>query len=190
MRLLAEKTVRMTVDEYLRWSCEQSQRPRHELLDGTPYAMSPERARHALTKAFIFTALHTALTQQKMDCIAFPDGMTVKVDEYTAFEPDALVTCGQKIAGDDIIIENPLIIVEVLSPGTKYIDAGEKLSGYFQIESVRHYLMVDPLKKNVVHHERNEKGIITTHIIKDGSISLHPPGIKLALAKLFEADGD
>ena len=155
------------------------------LVDGIPVAMSPERARHASTKGEIFVALRSAVKKAGLDCTVFPDGMTVLIDSHTAYEPDVVVTCGQEIKGDDIVAPNPVIVVEVLSPSTGYVDLGTKLAGYFQIDSVRHYLILDPVKKVVTHHERGADGVITTHIVQDRNISLTPPGIDVELIEIF-----
>ena len=51
--------------------------------------------------------------------------MTVEVD--TDYEPDAVVNCGPPIPDDAVAATNPVIVVEVLSPGTRGIDTGAKL---------------------------------------------------------------
>ena len=56
-------------------------------------------------------------------CYMLPNGMTERIDETTAYEPDALVYCGTKLASSDIEVPAPIIVVEVLSPSTRRIDA-------------------------------------------------------------------
>jgi Uma2 family endonuclease len=114
-----------------------------------------------------------------------PDGMTVRVDRDTAHEPDALVYCGAQIAPSAIEVPNPIVVVEVLSPSTRYIDASAKLAGYFSIASVRHYLIIDPDKLLVIHHARADDGIIGTRILRDGPLRLDPPGLDLTIADLY-----
>ncbi len=53
--------------------------------------------------------------------------MTVRIDAQTT---DALVVCGLRVSPNAIEIDNPVIVVEVLSPSTAAIDHGRKLSGY------------------------------------------------------------
>ena len=185
MTSLADKLAKMTVEEYLLWVAEQPEMLRYELIDGTPVAMSPERARHAITKGEMYVALRSAVKAAGLDCTVFPDGMTVIIDDHTAYEPDVVVTCGQEIQGDDVVAPNPVIVVEVLSPSTGYVDLGTKLAGYFQIKSVRHYLILDPVKKVVTHHERGADGVITTHILQGSTITLTPPGIDVGLVEIF-----
>ena len=121
----------MTVDEFLAWA--EGRPGRHELVDGEVYAMSPERARHAETKAAVYTALSQAIRSAGSPCRVLPDGMTVRVSEQTAYEPDALVYCGARLAADAVEVPNPIIVVEVLSPSTGPHDTGAKLAGYFQV---------------------------------------------------------
>ena len=80
-----------------------------------------------------------------------PDGMTVRMDQDTAHEPDALVYCGQALPASAVEVPNPVIVVEVLSPSTRHVDASAKLAT-IRISSVQHYLIVDPDKRLAVHH--------------------------------------
>lgn len=86
---------RMTVDEYLAWA--EGQPGRYELLDGVVFAMSPEGAGHAERKAAVHAALLSGIRARGVPCYALPDGMTVRIDKTTAYEPDALVYCGTKL---------------------------------------------------------------------------------------------
>jgi len=176
---------RMTVDEYLTWAAG---RPgRYELYDGSVYAMSPEGAGHAQVKFAVQSALAAGIKARGLPCHMLPDGMTVRVEARTAFEPDALIYCGQRVAPTALEIPNPVIVVEVLSPSTRRIDVSKKLAGYFQLPSVAHYLIVDPTKPLIVHHMRGSDGNILTHIVHDGVIALDPPGLELSLADVYGA---
>jgi Uma2 family endonuclease len=67
-------------------------------------------------------------------CHAVPDGATVRISQRTAFEPDAFVYCGEEVANDSLEVPNPVIVVEVLSPGTQMTDMRDKLRGDFSIQ--------------------------------------------------------
>jgi Uma2 family endonuclease len=176
---------KMTVDEFLAWALD---RPgRYELVDGEVVAMAPEQVRHARTKGLSYIALADAVRRAGVGCEVFPDGMTVRVDPRTAYEPDALVRCGAPLPDEAIEVPDPLIVVEVLSPSTSRHDTGTKLSGYFQIASVQHYLIIDPVRNRVIHHRRGIE-IIETRIAGEGLLRLEPPGIELAVEALFTED--
>jgi Uma2 family endonuclease len=174
-----EKTIEqpMTVPEFLAWA-EAQPSGRYELVRGDVVAMAPERARHALTKQRLARALEDAVRIADLDCTVFPDGMTVVVDAHTAFEPDALVQCGQPVDLESTVVRAPVIVVEVLSPSSASIDMTEKLVDYFRVASVAHYVIVDTKRRVIIHHRRGGKeGEIETHIISEGALSLEPPGI-------------
>lgn len=174
---------RMDVDEFLAWS--QDRPGRYELVDGEMFAMSPQRVRHAETKFAVQMALRTAIRTAGLPCRMLPDGLTVRVDRATIYEPDALVYCGARLDGDAVEAPEPVIVVEVLSPGTQATDTGEKLVGYFRLASVMHYLVVDPKKRLVVHHRRGTDELIETRIVSAGRLDLTPPGLALPLADVF-----
>lgn len=181
--MTAQRQKRMTVDEFLSWV--QGRQGRYELFNGIAYARAPERAGHAEVKLAVAKALGAAVARAKVGCWVLPDGMTVRVDKHTAHEPDALVYCGAKLPASAIEVAAPVIVVEVLSPSTRHVDASAKLAGYFRLPSVRHYLIVDPDQAVVIHHARDEAGSISTRVASRGTLELAPPGIKLAVARLF-----
>lgn len=176
----------MTVDEYLAWA--EGRPGRYELVDGVVYQMSPERALHAEVKANCFMALRSAIKAARVPCKAMTDGMTVRITDRTAFEPDALVYCGPRLDPMDIEVKTPVIVVEVLSPGTRSTDTGGKLAGYFSLPSIVHYLIVDADDKTVVHHSRQDGGALTTEIRRDGILTLDPPGLSVPLEDFFASD--
>jgi Uma2 family endonuclease len=178
---------KMTVDEYLAWA--EGRPGRFELYAGFVYAMAPERARHAEVKFAVQTALLEGIRRAGLPCHMLPDGMTVRIDRHTAHEPDALVYCGAKVAGGAVEVANPIILVEVLSPTTRHIDASAKLGGYFSLASTKHYLIVDPDRPFVIHHARSEGDAIATRIMSEGTIKLDPPGIELSIGDFYPSSG-
>jgi Uma2 family endonuclease len=176
---------RMTVEEFLAWLEERPDDVRYELAAGEPVAMAPERAAHARRKAEVWLALRDAIKAADLPCEALPDGLTVKIDDHTAYEPDALVHCGEALPDDTVITPAPLIVVEVLSPTTRARDAGAKLADYFRLPSVRHYLLVRTDRPTVIHHRRGDSDVIETRIVTAGALDLDPPGITLDLAQIY-----
>lgn len=173
----------MMVDEFLAWA--EGQAGRYELADGIIYAMAPETAGHAEMKAAVHAALLAAIGARRLSCHALPDGMTVRIDKMTAYEPDALVYCGSKLPRSAIEVADPVIVVEVLSPSTGRVDPLAKLAGYFRMQSIAHYLIVDPDRPLIIHHARGSGDTILTRIVAGGSMDLDPPGMELALADIY-----
>jgi Uma2 family endonuclease len=173
----------MTVDEFLAWAEENP--GRYELYDGQIFAMAAERATHVRVKFKVQTELARAITVGRLPCEMFPDGMTVRINEHTAHEPDALVYCGPKVPDDDVEIPNPTIVVEVLSPSTKHVDATMKLDGYFKVASISTYLIIDPKNLLLILHSRQPDGKVLTQFLHDGLLRLDPPGIEVDVGNFF-----
>jgi Uma2 family endonuclease len=176
---------KMTVDEFLLWA--EGQEGRWELYNGVPYLMAPERVGHGKVKFAVQIALLQGIRKAGLPCHMLPDGATVRVSQHVAHEPDALVYCGQELPSDAIEVPNPTIVVEVASPSTRKVDASLKLTGYFSLASVQHYLIIDPDGPPVIHHRRQADGTILTTIVHDGVLTLAPPGIDVAVAEIFAA---
>lgn len=113
--------------------------------------------------------------------------MTVRIDAATAYEPDALVYCGTKLAPSAVEVPNPVIVVEVLSPSMRSIDLSVKLADYFRVPSIAHYLIVDPEKPRLIHHARGGGEIILTRIVTANNIALDPPGLEIAMSDVYGA---
>jgi len=179
------KPLRMTADEFLEWAMDQPEGQRYELAGGEVVAMAPERAAPALVKLAATRALQDGVTAAGLSYEVYPDGMAVRIDDATVYEPDALVRCGDPIDRNAIEVTDPVVVVEVLSPSTRARDSGAKLDDYFRLPSVRHYLIVKTETRNVIHHERRPDGSIATVIVASGAIDLAPPGIGIGVEDLF-----
>ncbi len=182
---------KMSFDEFMTWYAQQE--GRWELHNGVPVRKhdpacgQSERLRHLKVRHRVARLLEDALGEQDQPCFMLPDGATVKITEGQCYEPDALVYCGEEVDDDALNIATPLIIVEVLSPGTRGKDLGDKLHDYFTLPSVQHYLIIDPEKRLVSHYQRHDDGQDgrLLHILRKGSLRLDPPDITLDIADIF-----
>jgi Uma2 family endonuclease len=105
----------------------------------------------------------------------------VQIDDCTIHAPDG----GPKLPDDQILLTNLVVVVEVLSPSTAAIDQGRKLSGYFSLASVEHYLILDPERRAAIHHKRGRGDAIETRVLTNGVARLGPPGFEVAVEALF-----
>jgi Uma2 family endonuclease len=176
---------RLTAEAFMAWYEMQPKGRRYELLGGIAYEMQAERLVHAEAKARILVAFRQQIADRDLRCQALGDGMAVRVDEETVFEPDALVRCGPPLPDDTTLLFDPVIVVEVASPTTQHVDVLEKLSRYFNNRHIVHYLIVIPRARLTIHHQRMVDDRIETKTYREGKISFDPPGLVLAVADLF-----
>jgi Uma2 family endonuclease len=173
---------RLTRDEFRRWA--ESQTGRYERIDGEPVAMSPERVQHIRVKSRVWAALDRAIRQASLDCEAIADGITIEVDADTDYEPDAVVNCGPRLPPDAIAATHPVVVMEVLSPGTASVDSSDKLADYFRVPSIEHYLIVRARRAEIIHHWHVGNDIVS-RVVNVGTIRLDPPGISLAVSDVY-----
>ena len=180
-----EPDFRMGREAFRTW-VEQQSRGRYERIDGVVVAMAPERSGHALVKAAARQELRRATRDAGLGCQVWPDGMTIEVGD-SDFEPDAVLRCGTpSLPRDAIVVPDPLLVLEVLSPSTSGIDRSLKLRQYFLLPSLQHYLIVWPDTPRIVRHSRTASGNIETTAFTAGNIQLDPPGIRVSVEAFYE----
>lgn len=182
--MVALRKPQMNVAEFLAWTDGLDER--WELFDGDPVAMAPERLIHGDTKLAVARAFQDAIAIASLPCRSVLDSVGVPIDARSSYQPDALVYCGDRAPPDTQLIENPVIVVEVLSPSNAMKDLRDKLEGYFRLASIHHYLIVDPDKRIVIHHARGDGDTIATRIVHDGTLDLNPPGLRVPFPNLFD----
>jgi Uma2 family endonuclease len=185
----------MTIDEFLAWSERQPKEAgRFELWDGeiiekhgAAGTMNAQRATHVRMKGKLFLALQAAFEVSGVQGEVFSDGVLVPMPNGRLAEPDALVYLGPSILRDELVVPNPIIVCEVLSPSTARFDLTNKLQGYFELPSVMHYLIGDPDVPQLIHHWRDQDGKIGKQVTTDPQIKLRldPPGLLVDLAQVL-----
>jgi Uma2 family endonuclease len=171
-----------TLDEFRAW--HERQPDVWEFIHGVPKLMAPGSMAHTLIKGNAHIALAQALRGTR--CRALVDGAIVEV-EGSSLIPDVVVTCSPLDFATPRV-EDPMIIVEVLSPWSEKDDTGRKLALYLKVPSLCHYLMIDQERRQIVHHARRDDlgGAFLTTIAPPDPLPLDPPGIEISLATLYE----
>ena len=176
---------RFDAASFMAWYDFQPDGRRYELLNSRVYAMQRECVGHARVKGAWYAALAGAVAASGLPCEVFADGMAVRVDDATIFEPDVSVRCGARLPGDTVLILDPVIVVEVLSVINQPVDVFRKFNGYFRNPTIAHYLIVNSVDGGLVHHRRTPDGRIESAHHVAGILELDPPGLSLDLDNLF-----
>ena len=173
----------MTVAEYLRY--EEASPIRHEYVHGDVYAMTGGTFRHNQITGNVFAQLKAAA--RGGPCHVIVNDFKVQAAEDLIYYPDVAVECVDR-KGEDLLLDQPCVVVEVTSRSTRRVDRGEKLDAYRRIASVRAYLIVDQTGRRVTHHSRQPNGEWTSEEIADkGTIRLPCPATTLTLDQIYEA---
>ena len=147
----------VTPEEYL--AAERLSETRSEYLDGGVYPMTGGTVDH--NRITINLILELSAQLRSADCHVHATDLKVRLPESRKFfYPDVMVVCGELQYHDERkdIITNPVLVVEVLSPGTEAFDRGVKFQAYQTIESLKEYLLVAQNKPFVEQFVRTEGG--------------------------------
>jgi Uma2 family endonuclease len=127
----------MTIEDFLAW--EERQELRYEFDGWDPVAMTGGTLSHEVLGGTLRALLRDQLRGKPCQVV----GPTLKIEVMGRIRyPDAFVFCTQVLPGETVIRE-PVVVFEVLSPGTSRTDRIEKLREYQATPSIRHYVILE-----------------------------------------------
>lgn len=159
---VADGPVYMPVEQYL--ALDEATDGKYEYLDGFVFMLRPPSSAysenalvdmaggsvaHAALCARIVTLVNVALGESS--CMAYTSDARMKLAEKQYLYPDVTVSCAQE-AG--LMLANPVVVVEVLSPATEKRDRGAKFKAYKALPSVREYMLIGSESKAIEVHRR------------------------------------
>lgn len=173
-------------DDYIAW--EAAQPVRYELVDGQVYAMGGGTAAHDR----IANALRVELALRLRGNRCRPHGPDMKVQTGTGNGryPDALIDCGAYVP-DAVQAQEPVVVFEVLSRSTAWVDQGKKLRDYDATPCVRHYVLISQDEPRVMVYTRNDNGRLdirgaTLLEAVDTVLELPAAGISIPLSAIYQ----
>jgi Uma2 family endonuclease len=139
-----------TVDDFLAW--ERQQEERYEWHDGLVRAMVGGTLDHNRIVNNLVAALRPKLRGTPR--AVFSENVKVKVGLAITY-PDLVMTCSPQDAKADMLNE-PVVIIEVLSPSTELFDRGRKWTLYQHLPSLRQYVLVSQDSAHVETYTRRD----------------------------------
>jgi len=175
----------LTVEEFLD-ACPNDQR-HYQLFDGVIVAMAPPGDRHQRIAGVLGGVLYNAVQSNLPGCaVLIQAGIAPQgVHGRDHFETDFTVTCEPEDDDHRGIVQEPLLIVEILSPGTDRDDVFIKLSAYQRIPSLREILYVETERIGATVYRRTEDSWQTMNLAPDARLQLETVGLDLPLATLY-----
>ena len=149
----------MTVEEYLRF--EERSKFKHEYMDGEvirlndstsrDFQLAGNRVSHIFIVSNLCFYLRVELRDNAQNCQVGTTEMRVLLRENHYAYPDVFVVCGEISLVPDIFdtLENPAILIEVLSKSTELRDRGDKAHDYRNMTTVTDYLLISQDKMRV-----------------------------------------
>ena len=173
-------------DEYLRLE-EQAER-KSEYYNGELFAMSGGSFNHSVICVNWLWKLRDALTNTP--CVVFDSNMKVEISRRSTFlYPDVMAVCGKPefVEGCTDILKNPIMIIEVLSPGTEGFDRIKKFAYYQTLPSLREYVLAaqDEARVETYQKQTEQSWIYTVAEGLDAVISLRSLGVECSLREIY-----
>jgi Uma2 family endonuclease len=175
---------RMTLDQFLHWD-DGSDR-RYELVDGVPLAMAPPAEAHRILAMRLGSRVDGALAERR-PCNAQAEAGLVRSDRADAYYvADLAVTCRPNERRRQAI-EEPILLVEILSPSTERHDRPVKIPAYREIASVQEILLIDSESCHAEILRRDGEHWITVLVRgRDALLRLESVDLSVPMAELYD----
>lgn len=160
---------------------------RHEYVDGELYAMAGGSQRHNRIALNTASALLSGL--RGTPCQVFMSGVKLRVAHDNAFYyPDVVAACNEAspLAGEEKIVADPFLVMEVLSPSTETTDRREKLAAYRRVSSVKEYVLVSQDRQQVeIYRREGDIGWLYLSFEAGETVGFSSFGMALPIGKLY-----
>jgi Uma2 family endonuclease len=175
----------LSPEAYLEWEARQS--TRHEYVAGEIFAMVGVTQRHNRISLNVAMVLLQGLRGRP--CQVLSTEVKLRVARSAAYYyPDVLVVCGQErpIAGDQNAAEDPVLIVEVLSPSTE-ADRREKLAAYRGLTSVQEYALASQDRQQIeIYRRQGDIGWLYVSCEPGDEVEFASVGLCASIAAFYE----
>ncbi len=160
-----EKEPRLyTLAEYLRK--EERSNELHEYYNGIIKKLPMARGPHNIITANMTTALNVVFMAQDKDYFVMNNQQLVYLPQLNfSLYPDVLVVCEtpKYFDNNEVLLINPVLIVEVLSRSTGKYDRTTKFDEYKTLASFKEYVLIDQKKCYVETRFQEEPSLWREH---------------------------
>jgi Uma2 family endonuclease len=172
----------MSFDDFEELLADKPADERWELLGGRVVRMMVgARWEHNRIVQNLTVALMNEFRRKGSDCRPFSETFWLKQRPLDlACFPDVMVRCGP-LPPDATSLEDPVVLIEVVSKGSAQRDRWEKWALYRRLPSLRHYALVERDALAVDVFDRSGDGFFERPRLSDGQDVLRLPAIDFEL---------
>lgn len=187
--ILHKPTRKYTLEEYLRKEANSTHK--HEFINGEIIKMPNARGSHNLIAMNI--AVEMTNTTESLGKNYLFHGFDQKIYFPSLDEgvyADSLAVCEKPLYwdNDDLLLINPILVVEVLSKSTQKYDRSGKFDKYKTLESFKEYVMI---RQDICYAEvwyRERPGLWHETIVTDieGKLPLQSLGVEISMKRIYK----
>lgn len=176
----------LTYEQFLEWDRENQH---VEWVDGKVVEMAPISGEHSEVGRFLLSILSAFVETNDAGALRYEPFQMKTGPDLPGRSPDILFVAKKNLSR---LKKNHLagpadLVVEIISPGSRTVDRGEKYYEYEQ-GGVREYWLLDPLRKQAEFYRRGKDGFYRVVPISDDGIfrSAVLKGLWLKVAWLWQ----
>ena len=171
--------------EYL--ELEENSSMAFEYIAGRVYAMAEPSQAHEIITTNLRTAIHMHLSGQPCRVHSAERRLLFKCrGNDIAYRPDVWVGCGDKRNSKGVVIGDPRLVIEILSPSTARTDRQEKTVNYREIPSLEECILVAQKNAFVTIYRRAQEWQPVILDSPDGVLELRSIRLDLPLVRIYE----
>jgi Uma2 family endonuclease len=178
----------MSLDDFEELLADKPADEKWELIGGRVVRMMVgARWEHHFVAQNLAFGLRQRLREKGSRCYVFAETFFMKekaIDSATL--PDVMVRCGAMEPGATSV-NDPTVLVEVMSEGSKARDRFEKWAVYQKLPSLRHYVLVERDRAHIETFDRVGEAWSGVQILDglEAELSLPAIGVSVPLAEIY-----
>lgn len=117
-------------------------------------------------------------------CEPFGSGMKVRKPNGSYRYPDCMVVCDNEVE-EQHFVDDPLILVEVISRSTRKNDEQIKRLEYINIPGLREYVLIEQDFVDITVYRKNDDWCSTHYFLGD-EVTFESIGLTLTVAEIYD----
>ena len=181
----AESRAFFSLEEY--FEMEETSSVLHEYVAGAIFDMAEPSQAHEIIAMNLAAPLHAHLRDRPCRIYQGRRLLQLRVlDDDLVYRPDVWVACGEtrNVKGD--YVDEPCLVVEVLSPSTARFDRREKVSTYREVPSIQEYVLVAQQPAYVKIYRRAEQWQPQTLESLEDVLDLQSVALSIPVASIYQ----
>jgi len=184
----------MTVEQYL--TLDEATDAKYEYDNGYVFMLRPPSSAYdenAILDMAGSSVAHGAICTQLVyllvgalrgrPCRAYTSDTRMKLAERQYFYPDITVACGQETGS---MLQNPTVVIEVLSPTTEKRDRGAKFQSYKALPTVQEYMLIGSEYQAIEVHRREGTFWRQYHYRTGDLVELTSIGVRFPFDEVYD----
>ena len=184
----------MTVEQYL--TLDEATDAKYEYDNGYVFMLRPPSSAYdenAILDMAGGSVAHGAICAQLVyllvgalrgrPCRAYTSDTRMKLAERQYFYPDITVACGQETGS---MLQNPTVVIEVLSPTTEKRDRGAKFQTYKALPTVQEYVLIGSEYQTIEVHRREGTFWRQYHYRTGDLVELTSIGVRFPFDEVYD----